>query len=300
MKKLPVMIYRLLFIASFFVVCTAHAANDKAFAWQVTSGRVTVYLVGSIHFADKSFYPLRREIESAFSRSNNLVVELDINNIDADDYNRLMLQKGFYKDGTTIKDVISDTTWLKLQQRLNQLNINYETVQHYRPGVLVLTLASIQATQLGFDPQLGIDAHFLQQAMRQEKNVIALETLEQQFNLFLMIPDGDLVLQESLYSLDESESVMTEMVRFWKQGDEAGMNRLLFEDAVNDYPAFAEVYETLLYQRNREMALKIDAMLKQQAPGKTSYFVVVGSGHLIGDKGIVDALREKGYIVRRF
>jgi len=43
------------------------------------------------------------------------------------------------------------------------------------------------------------------------------------------------------------------------------------------------------------MTRKIEAMLKQ--PG--NYFVVVGSGHLIGDRGIVNALREKGYGVER-
>lgn len=300
MKKLPVRIYSLLLAVSFSVIGYANAANDKAFAWQVSTDRVTVYLIGSIHFADKSFYPLRQEIDSAFSRSDNLVVELDINSIDAGDYNRLLMQQGFYKDGTTIKDVISAKTWLKLQQRLHQLDINYDDVKYYRPGVLVLTLTTAQATQLGFDPQLGIDAHFLHQAKQQSKNIIGLETLEQQFNLFLTIPDGDLLLQESLYSLDESEAVMADMVRFWKQGDEKGMSKLLFEDAVKDYPAFAEVYEVLLYQRNRQMLSKIDAMLKQKVKEKTFYFVVVGSGHLIGDKGIVSALKEKGYNVKRF
>jgi len=34
--------------------------------------------MGSIHFADKSFYPLRPVIEKAFQHSDALVVELDI------------------------------------------------------------------------------------------------------------------------------------------------------------------------------------------------------------------------------
>ena len=94
------------------------AENDKAFFWQVTSPKgvsghdsatsATVYLLGSIHFADKSFYPLRKEIEDAFSRSDSLVVELDIGKTDSGAYNRLLSQRGIYKDGTTIKDVVSD------------------------------------------------------------------------------------------------------------------------------------------------------------------------------------------------
>ncbi len=294
MKKL------LLSIICFFVFAYAHAANDKAFFWQVTSDTATVYLLGSIHFADKSFYPLRQEIENAFSRCEYLVVELDVNKVDAEIYNSLLSQKGVYKDGKTIKDVISNETWLQLQKRLDQLNINYDVIKNYRPGVLVLTLTAMQVMHMGFDPQLGIDVHFLLEATRQAKNIIELETLEQQINLFLNIPDGELMLKESLYSLDESELMMANMVSYWKQGDETQMNKLLFEDAIEDYPAFSEIYDRLFYERNEQMTLKIDAMLKQKAAEKTFYFVVVGSGHLIGEQGIVSSLKEKGYKVKRF
>jgi uncharacterized protein YbaP (TraB family) len=43
------------------------------------------------------------------------------------------------------------------------------------------------------------------------------------------------------------------------------------------------------------MASKIEEFLKT---GQT-YFVVVGAGHLIGDKGIIELLRRKGYRVQQ-
>jgi uncharacterized protein YbaP (TraB family) len=48
------------------------------------------------------------------------------------------------------------------------------------------------------------------------------------------------------------------------------------------------------------MTLKIDAILGQKTQQRNYFFVVVGSGHLIGDRGIVNALQKKGYQVRRF
>jgi uncharacterized protein YbaP (TraB family) len=77
------------------------------------------------------------------------------------------------------------------------------------------------------------------------------------------------------------------------------MARLLFKDAVEDYPAFSEIYDSLIYERNRQMTSKINAMLKRKSAEKMFYFVVVGTGHLIGEKGIVKALKEKGYEVKR-
>ncbi len=306
----------LLFILGFWVLSgvqlNVQAANDKAFFWEVRSDKTTVYLMGSIHFADESFYPLRSEIEEAFKRSDYLVVELDISNTNQQVYHQILAEKGVYKNGTTIKDVISDETWRQLRQQLRQLKIDYETVKNYKPGILVLTLTTMQVMQMGFDPKLGLDAHFLTMASagepfdsasvksalagsEAEKPIIELETLEQQLNLFLDIPNGDLLLQESLYSLNESEQLMAEVVRLWKQGDEAGMNKLLFEDVMNEYPAFSKIYDSLIYQRNRQMTEKIETMLAK----RETYFVVVGSGHMIGEKGIANVLKEKGYEVKR-
>ena len=296
---------QLFLVLSFFVFSYAYAENDKAFFWQVTPGQggpnqSIVYLMGSIHFADKSFYPLRAEIEQAFDRSKYLVVELDVNALDPDSYNQLISKEGVYTDGTTIKDAITEETWLKLSERLHQLNLPYDAVKFYKPGVLVLTMTAIQVMQMGLDPELGIDVHFLTKAQQLPgKQIIELETLEQQVNLFLNIPNGDLLLKESLYSMDEAESQMAEMVAYWKKGDDINMNILLFEDALDDYPAFGAIYDRLFYERNRNMLSKIDGMLKHNSVEKTSYFVVVGTGHLVGEKGIVNVLKEKGYRVKR-
>ncbi len=294
-------------ILSLFIYTYAQAANDKAFFWKVTPAQYSaeqepysqavVYLMGSLHFADKSFYPLRKEIEQAFSHSHTLVVELDINKIDAASYHQLIAQKGSFRDGATIEEFISEQTWQQLRQRLQQLNIPYDSVKHYKPGILVLTLAAVQIVQMGFVPEFGIDVHFLNKASLpgQLKEIIELETLEQQINLFLNIPDGDLLLKESLRSMDEAELQMAKLVRYWKTGNEEKMNELLFENALTEYPAFSAIYDSLVYQRNQQMVLKIENML--QRPG--SYFVVVGAGHLIGDKGIVNVLKEQGYNVER-
>ena len=45
--------------------------------WEVESNGNTVYLVGSMHIADDSFYP-RPEFEEAFAEADYLGVEIDI------------------------------------------------------------------------------------------------------------------------------------------------------------------------------------------------------------------------------
>ena len=295
------MIRIVIFILAFHVCGVVFAANDKAFFWQVKSDHATVYLMGSIHFADKSFYPLRPIIEQAFEDSNTLVVELNVKDVDHQTYLKMISEQGTYKDATTIADVLSAETLLQLRQRLHHLNLDYEAVKKYKPGILVLTLSAAQVTQMGFDAELGIDTYFLSKALAQAqaKEIVELESLAQQLQLFLDIPNGDLLLKESLYSLDEAEVMMAEMVSIWKQGDVDQMNKMLFEDAISEYPAFTEIYDKLFYDRNKAMVEQIMTMLGNKKKAGESYFIVVGSGHLIGEHGILQALQKRGFSVKR-
>ena len=78
----------------FLFIAAAHAVNDRALFWQVQSDTAKVYLLGSIHFADESFYPLRNKIEQAFNTSDYLVVEINIDEDKAQKYRELMQQQG--------------------------------------------------------------------------------------------------------------------------------------------------------------------------------------------------------------
>ena len=271
------------------------AVNDRALFWQVQSTTAQVYLLGSIHYADQSFYPMRTEIEKAFDSADHLVVEINIDEDKAQKYRELVLQQGSFKGEKTIRDAISEETFQQLQFHLRRLGMPLEMVQKQKPGMLVLTLTAVQVMKMGFMPEMGIDAYFLKQALAGDKNIIELETIEEQMDIFLNVTDGDLLLRETLYSMDEAEFLMMDMMVCWKRGDIACLERILFEDALSTYPAFAGIYDTLFFQRNEDMANEIQAFLKS----KGTYFVVIGAGHLVGNKGIPELLEEAGFTVRR-
>jgi len=276
-------------------VTAVQASNDRALFWQVRSENSTVYLLGSIHYADKSFYPLRRGIEQAFHSSDHLVVEINIDAAKAEHYRNLIQQKGSYKGEATIRDDITEETYRQLQYRLRRLGIPLDMVHKQKPGILVLTLTAMQVMKMGFMPELGVDAYFLHQASSSGKNVIELETVDEQFEIFLNITDGDLLLREALFSLDEAEMLMIDMILCWKEGDETCIENILFEDALASYPSFVSLYDILFYRRNEDMANDIKTFLDS----KGTYFVVIGAGHLVGEKGIPNLLRKAGYDVKR-
>ena len=283
-------------LAIFLLSLTSvHAYNDRGLFWQVKSDNATVYLLGSIHYADESFYPLREEIERAFFSSDHLVVEINIDEQKAMRYRELIRQKGSYQGDRTIRDEISEETYRQLEYRLNRLGMPMHMVHKQKPGVLVLTLTAVQVMNMGLMPDLGIDAYFLRSASKINKNIIELETVDEQLDVFLNITDGDLLLREALFSLNEADMLMMDMIFCWKKGDEACLEGILFEDALSSYPSFVSIYDILFFKRNEDMANDIKTFLGSEG----TYFVVIGAGHLVGDKGIPKLLKKSGYKVRR-
>ncbi len=55
------------------------------------------------------------------------------------------------------------------------------------------------------------------------------------------------------------------------------------------------IYEKLIDERNRNMVSKMEDFLRT----KETYFVIIGAGHLVGNQGVIEKLREKGYAVEQ-
>jgi uncharacterized protein YbaP (TraB family) len=275
------------------VSLTAFAENDKGLLWKVKTEQNTLYLFGSMHVAKPDLYPLRAEILDAFNSSNNLVVEVNIQNHDMLALQQWMAQHAYYPSDDSIKNHISAETWQRLLAFMQSNNLPPEALIQQRPGLLMVTLGMIELMKLGLDPSLGLDLHFLQQA--EGKTIIELETMQSQMELLLNIPDSDLALLQTLDDLEILDEVMSELTQAWKRGDEKALAKMLIEDVLSENPEYQPIYDALFFNRNRTMVNKIEAMLKQQ----NIYFVVVGAGHLVGEQGIIDILNKKGYAAER-
>jgi uncharacterized protein YbaP (TraB family) len=95
------------------------------------------------------------------------------------------------------------------------------------------------------------------------------------------------MLVEELRKYESSEDVMQEMVRHYLAQN---LDSLLL---LNDKDPMPEkFYKALITDRNRRMANRIaDFTAKQQV------FIAVGALHLPGEKGVIELLRKKGFLV---
>jgi len=263
---------------------------EKVFLWEAKSAKNTVYILGSIHLAKPSLYPLDKRIEDAFKRSRTLVVEVNIEAFDPITLQQMFMERGIYSDGTTIKDHLSQETFELVEEKLGDSGFVLSQMLVFKPWFLSITLATFELLKLGFNPEYGVDKHFLKKA--RGKEILELESLEYQLNLFDGFTDKqqDLLLFSTLLDLQIIEREMGNLIRAWKNGNADKVEEILMK-GLEEYPEILPIIEKIFYERNREMVLKIERYLGTS----DTYFVVVGAGHLVGEKGIIQLLKKKGY-----
>ncbi len=264
-------------------------ATSKCMMWKVSSDTATVYLVGSIHMATPDMYPLPKEMEEAFAKSDVLVVEVNINKNAQTDAMKFIGEKGMYKDADTLSANIPAETATALGDFCKSMNIPEKAFDKLKPWVVSLTVEVLAIQKLGLDPSLGIDKHFLDLAEKNNKKIEELETADFQMTMLSSF-DKDLqvkALQAALEEVKDAKKDLHDMTAAWKAGDVAGLEESLGK-SVKKHPELTEFQKKIIDDRNGPMAEKVEAYLK----GKQTVFVIAGCAHMVGDKGIVRILQN--------
>jgi len=271
---------------------TAHSYDQKNFLWKVQSSRSTVYLLGSIHFLKEDVYPLNQAIEKAYESADKLVVEANIDDLGNLDL-RMLADRAFYKADDNVEKHVSPETYRLITKESKALGMQIELLRMQKPWMLALSFQAMELVRLGYSPQHGVDYYFLSRTQG-TKNILELESLEEQLRLLSGFSDREQeqFLLYTLKTLSSVDSQVGSMVRAWTSGDAQAMESIL-SDAVPPDASLAPIVKKLFDERNDKMTSKIERYLNSNG----TYFVIVGAGHLVGKKGIIELLKGKGYAV---
>ena len=270
----------------------AFDTQNKQILWQATKGDQTLYLLGSIHLTHPSFYPLDADIYKAYELSDVLVMEIGTE-ISSPETAALMDRRSKLPAGQDLLDMLSEATLNKARAAGDKYGVPIEMFRFRKPWFYVITLAANQYVKLGYQAHLGIDLHFQQRAIKDAKQVIGLETIDEQLDFFdqMMTTDTDEFINQTLDEMAASESFIQDMAKAWKSGNADQLDKIL-DHSMQNYP---EIEAVLLHQRNRNWMQKIPQLL---AAHKT-LFVVVGAAHLVGDQGLPQLLKQQGFTLQQ-
>jgi len=175
---------------------------------------------------------------------------------------------------------------------MTELGMHIEDFHRMKPWMAATVVMALELQKLGFESAYGVDRHFFEKAQAAGKDIQGLETVEFQLDLFDKLPllIQEQFLMQTLEDLKTLDIQVSEMVKAWKHGDIQALEELLV--GMRKYP---ELNQVLVVNRNNNWLPHIEQALQEKEP----VFIVVGALHLLGKKGLVAALKEKGYLVQQ-
>lgn len=247
-----------------------------------------------MHALTPDFYPLYEEFDKAFEQADTLVVEVNLNAISEQEISIKLQQMGTYQTGS-LQENISPETLDLLKDYLNNTGQQLSAYNNLRPWFISLQISMQLLSSAGYDPELGIDQHYLYKAIG-KKEILELETFGEQMHILASDPAEiqDLSLRASLQEVDRTSSDLARLIAAWQKGDEDEIFRIATRP-IRRYPALEVQLNRLIDARNMKMVDKIRQYLDR--PG--TYLVIVGALHMGGKNGIINLLRQDFEVIQQ-
>jgi len=281
-------------LALLAAVLPAGLASADPAAWRV-AGRngAEITLLGSMHVMRPSDHPLPSSIDALVERADLIVMEVDIDDIDAAAQQRLILETAMLPQGTVLEDVVDEEVYRLAEQQMAELGVDLAQLERFEPWFLAITVLELGMRRIGVQAERGVEQYVLGRAQAAGKEIVGLETLEFQIGLFDALPpeQQQALLEQTLGELDEGAAALGEMVTAWRDGELESLSAELLDE----FDQFPGLYETIVTKRNRAWVPALERML---ADGRRR-LVVVGALHLVGPDSVIDQLRERGHDVER-
>ncbi|MFS0751669.1 TraB/GumN family protein [Oceanobacillus sp. 1P07AA] len=266
--------------------------------WRIVHNETTLYVQGIIHLGHEDFYPLATEIEKAYDSADVILPEINVikPEVNEEEINKLAL----FRKGMTLDEVLSVKYIQKLSDIFYAQGLSLKKFNKYQPWYIESLLGAFVREKSEVAPEYGVDLYFLKRASNDGKEIIELETVEDQYNVFsgYSIDTQVQMLEHTIQTYEQQADWINQLGYNWIHSNSNSGKEALIKIVSNDLErADGEYQKEMNDTRNMNMVNKLDKLLQSNS-GKT-YFVIVGCGHTVIKPSLPSELEEKGYNVER-
>lgn len=261
----------------------------RTLLWEISGNglRQPSYLFGTMHILCEQDAKLSENLKDAIRKSKKVYFEIDM-----DDMNEMMgaLKHLRMNDGVKISDLLSKEEYAKLEAyfKKNKTPMPLSMLNRFKP-YFISGLLSEQ--MMDCEKKNGMETLIMKEAGIHDRPIFGLETAAFQAGLFDSIPYEKQAkdLLQYIDSIDAYKKTTMEMVDVYRKQDLERMDSLTRKSD----PGMSGYMDLLLYSRNRKWVQQMPSIMKE-----ATMLFAVGAGHLPGDQGVIELLRQKGYTVK--
>jgi uncharacterized protein YbaP (TraB family) len=103
--------------------------------WQVEGKSNVIYLLGSVHVLKSSDHPLAAPIEAAFSNSQIVLFETDVEKMEQPETQLEMMRKSALPEGETLKQQLSPEVYAKFTKHLEAAGLPPIVFEKMKPAL---------------------------------------------------------------------------------------------------------------------------------------------------------------------
>ncbi|WP_298932369.1 TraB/GumN family protein [uncultured Ramlibacter sp.] len=270
----------------------AAQARDRGLLWSVSKDGRNSWLYGTLHLGRAEWMAPGPGVRQALQAADLVALEIDL--LD-EGVQRAFAASQAAQQGRSL----SPRTAQRLQAAWKAACLPAADLARGAPELHVLGLMAGAGEAEGFSPVYGSEILLSLLAKGLGKPVVSLETVPQQLQALLArdAAEAEGFVTDSLDDLEKGRlvGVLRKTADVWERGDIGQLEAYTSWCECADTAAERALMRRVLDDRNPGLAAGIDAL---HAQGK-SVFAAVGAMHMVGQGGLVESLRKKGYEIRR-
>jgi len=258
-----------------------------------------IYIFGSMPFGGIEVFFFPDYVMDAFNSSNILAVEVDIVDFEMDfdailEHTFLLM----YVDDTFIYDYIDEELYEHALSVLDELGVDADYLNIYRPLMWAMTLESIAAERAFLGREFSVDNFFIFSALGSKPILQAMNEFNRlDIMLNLSYPLHSARLYNAL-NVERQTLYLRRLYEAWMRGNIDVIREtvyLLEEGSIADERLAAEYAAVLSRMRDEILAQSV----RQYIENGMGVFYVMHLTNLLGTGGVLDLLESEGFIVER-
>jgi hypothetical protein len=272
----------------------AHAADETAAShpalWRVTGRQSTVYLFGSVHILSPTLMWRDARIGRAIDRADTFFFETGF---DAAAIKQFVATKAMLLPGQSLRALLPQDAQKNLDDDFATLGVPEAALDGRRPWFVTIAMIGLKNSRRGEAPT-GVDISVMGDAASRGKPQRYFETMQQQ--MALIVPDDPKLELQSfemfLRDFKKGGADTGPMIDAWRAGDEDRLADLL----LRGFDKHPDARKVLFDDRNKAWAAILKNVLDHE---RGTFFVTVGAGHLVTERGVPALLKHDGYRIER-